>query len=141
MKKAFVIAATSALALALTPACDTSEGVCTLMDCSSTVSADVTALVEAHDAEMPLSVELCFDGDACETFTVDSADGAVLELDIADETYEDGTYDLSVSVKNGSGTELEAAVQSVDVNNHAPNGEDCGPICTQGNTTFDGSGS
>jgi hypothetical protein len=122
-------------AVALTPSCTRTDGDCTLIGCTSSVQADVTAVVSPHEASLPLSVEMCFDGSVCDTFAVESISGSVvLELSISGDT-KAGDYPLDVTISDDMGTELAQESETVSITVTAPNGEDCGPVCAQGNVT------
>ena len=133
----FGLLALGALGLTAAPACVVDSGACTLIGCSSSVGVDVANLVQPHVAAMPLTVELCFDGTECDTFTLETAeDSTSLQINLPTETFDDGTFDVVATVTDAQGVELERATNAVEVTNSSPNGEECGPTCTQGNTTF-----
>lgn len=157
MKKLPFLIATAAVAAFFAVGCE-----CTMVGCSigsdEGVQVTVTGAVKTFAGNMPVTYHLCA-GATCADFVVKDLNGTTvcddgetpglnapderacflgtddLEIVLSAEMPGDSS-EVSLTIKDGSGTVLFDDKQTVPVAAYEPNGEMCGPACRTSEATF-----
>jgi len=116
---------------------------CTELGCDSGVTVTVTGFSAATQGKLPATVKVCAGaaaGTQCQTFTVNetacTADTTGSECSVEEGSLRaflyaetEGTFDVTVEVKDAAGAILFDGSVSTEAVDNKPNGDACEPTC------------